>query len=260
MENRDTCRLCSGIVFLKEGDPPVDKDLMTNINFEDNFEIYLFTDNALEDNYSKLNEFLSFLKFNKVNLPYKFSYVGRGDGLIPEMTLNDNILMDFSPDSLTAAREFQFQDFLRNQPNRGLEKLYQKLAFPHELPLHADAQMKRIASLIKALIFEGQFIFLEEPEKDLDPESIALFIGALKDHMALHKQNVFIFSTDLNLWMPHIQKHVKREKDFSFCTEKIAENWKWKKEREQFFTPAQSVVPGDNLNFKIPKPGKKSAA
>lgn len=240
----------------------VDTGLMTKVNFEETFEIYLFTNNGPEDNYSKLNEFLSFLKFNKINLPYKFSYVGRGDGLIPDMTLNENILMDFSPDSLTAAREFQFQEFLKEQPNRDLEKLYQKVVFPHELPAHSDAQMRRLASLIKSLIFEGQFIFLEEPEKELDEETIALFISAMKDHIARHKQNVFIFSGNLNLWLPHVHKHVKREKDFSFSTEKITGNWLWKQQRDDFYARPNGQPKNIDLLFNLPSKSidKKSAA
>ena len=138
---------------------------MTKVNFEENFQIYLFTDSGPENNFSKLNEFLSFLKYSRGNLPFKFSYVSRGDGLIPELTLNENILMNFSPNSLTAGREFQFQEFLKEQPNQDLEKLYQKIGVPHELPEQCDAQMRKVSSLIKSLIFEGQFIFLEEPER-----------------------------------------------------------------------------------------------
>lgn len=240
-----------------------DKDIMTKVNFEESFEIYLFTETGPETNFSKLNEFLSFLKYNKVNLPYKFSYVGHGDGLIPDLTLNENILMNFSPNSLTAAREFQFQDFLKDQPNRDLEKLYQKIGSPHQLPAQSDAQMKKISSLIKSLIFEGQFIFLESPEKDLDHECIALFISSLKDHMARHKQNVFISSNRLNLWMPHVNFHVKREIDYSFSAEKISKDWIWSKEKNRFYARIKKEeLQREELFFQFPKkfPGKKSAA
>ena len=200
---------------------------MTKVNFEENFEIYLFTGAENGNNFSKLNEFLSFLKYNRGNLPYKFSYVSRGDGLIPELTLNENILMNFSPNSLTAAREFQFQEFLKELPNKDLEKLYQKIGIPHELPDQCDAQMRKVSSLIKSLIFEGQFIFLEEPEKDLDQECIGLFISSLKEHIKRNKQNVFIFSEDLKLWMPHVHQRVKREKDQKFVSEKISHEKLW---------------------------------
>ena len=234
---------------------------MAKVNFEQRFEIYLFTEANEENNFSKLNEFLSFLKFNKATLPYKFSYVSRGDGLIPEITLNENILMDFSANSLTEGKEYQFQEFLKEQPNRHLEKLYQKIASPHELPAYSDAQMKKICSLIKALISEGQFIFLEEPEKDLDQETTELFIHALKEHIARNKQNVFVFSHHLNLWMPHVNQHVKREKDFSFTIQNILENSLWRKEKEAFYSKETAKTENSGLHFHLPKKtGKKSAA
>lgn len=235
---------------------------MTKVNFEDTFDIYLFTEETGE-NFSRLSEFISFLKFNRVNLPYKFSYVSRGDNLIPELTLNQNILMDFSPDSLTASKEMQFQDFLKEPSNTTLEGLYHKVALPNELPLHADAQMRKVSALIKALVCEGQFIFLEEPERDLDSETVALFIAALKEIITRTKQNVFIFSHDLNLWMPHVNYHVRREKDYSFSIQKIVRDWTWKKERDEFYkkTPASEETAG--LNFRMPAarkiPTKKTA-
>jgi ABC-type multidrug transport system ATPase subunit len=166
--------------------------MMTKVNFEETFEIYLFTKKLEGENYSKLSEFLSFLKFNKVNMPYMFSYVAKsGEGLIPDMSLNENILMNFSPNSLTASKEIQFQDFLKENSNIHLDKLYRKILHPNDLPEHSDAQMKKLTSLIKSVIFEGQFIFLEEPEHDLDSDSIELFIHVLKEHMTRNKQNVF---------------------------------------------------------------------
>lgn len=227
---------------------------MTKANFDTTFEIYLFTEELAEDNFSKLSEFISFLKFNKHNLPYKFSYVGRGDALIPELTLNENILMDFSPSSLTASRDIQFQDFLEEIPNEKLFKLYQKIASSHVLPINADAQMKKICSLIKALIFEGQFIFLEDPETGLDQETLALFIDGLRAQITQHKQNVFIFSRHTDLWMPHADRHVKREKDYSFSITTVAKNWKWKEDREKFYNLKNNQTDSSGkIDFHLPK-------
>jgi ABC-type sugar transport system ATPase subunit len=195
---------------------------MSKKNFEETFNIYLFTGPEDAGSFSKLSEFLAFLKYNRMHLPYKFSYVSRGtDALIPELTINENILMDFSPDSLTASKQFQFQEFLKENPNRHLEKLYQVISLPHELPANSDSQMKKVCGLFKSLIFEGQFIFLEEPEIHLDKECIKLFIDALKEHIARHKQNVFIYSRNLHLWIPHANILVNREEDYTFSMKKI---------------------------------------
>lgn len=223
---------------------------MAKVNFENTFDIYLFTEETGE-NFSRLSEFLSFLKYNRVNLPYKFSYVSRGDNLIPELTLKQNILMDFSPDSLTASKETQFEDFLKGPENTYLEKLYQKVVLPNELPGHADAQMRKVSALLKSLVCEGQFIFLEQPERDLDQETVSFFISALKEMIGRNKQNVFIFSHDLNLWMPHVNYHVKRERDYSFTIQKIARDWIWKQNRDDFYKKTVAEE-SSGLKFNLP--------
>lgn len=232
---------------------------MAKANFEDTFDIYLFTEETGE-NFSRLSEFISFLKFNRVNLPYKFSYVSRGDNLIPDLTLNENILMDFSPNSLTASKEMQFQDFLKESHNDSLEKLYQKVVLPNELPANADTQMRKVGSLLKSLVCEGQFIFLEEPERDLDPETVAIFISALKEMISRNKQNVFIFSHDLNLWIPHVSFHVKREADFSFTIQKMARNGMWKQSRDEFYKKSEPQEASTHLKFHLPAAKTKKLA
>lgn len=234
---------------------------MTKINFEDSFEIYLFACSDETSGSSKLGEFLSFLKFNKVNLPYKFSFVSQEASLIPEMTLNQNILIDFTPNSLTESKEVQFQDFLKEPKNQSLEKLYHKLELPHEMPEHSNAQMKKICSLIKSLLYEGQFIFLEGPETELEAETLNLFISSLKTRVSEHKINVFIFSKDKSLWMPHAHKIVQRMPDYSFAVSPVSRYFQWDKERESFYAPIEQKAQ-EGLKFTLPKTksDKKSAA
>jgi ABC-type lipoprotein export system ATPase subunit len=226
--------------------------MKNKINFEEFFEIYLFTDPKKEGPYSKLGEFISFLKYNKALFPYKFSYVGQGDDLIPDLTLNENIMMNFSPNSLTTDKENQFQDFLREQPNRYLEELYRKIISPSELTVHSDAQMKKITSLFKSLIYEGQFIFLEEPEKLLDSEHLDLFTKALKEQIEREKINVFIFSNNQTIWGNHVDKFVTRKKDFSFKIEKIID--------KKMIQEDQKIIPIRRPIHRIILSNKKIAA
>jgi ABC-type transporter Mla maintaining outer membrane lipid asymmetry ATPase subunit MlaF len=230
--------------------------MMSKNQFENTFNIYLFTGQEKDESFSQLSEFLAFLKYNKVHLPYKFSYVSSGtDALIPDLTLNENILMDFSPDSLTASKQFQFQEFLKENPNRHLERLYQEITMPHELPAHTDTQMKKLSGLIKSLIFEGQFIFLEEPEIHLETESVKLFIDALKEHITRHKKNVFIFSRNIQLWSPHADNLVCREKDYTFSTKKMTSIKAWNHPQKWRYRRGKlSIVENNPLSFKKFRP------
>jgi hypothetical protein len=217
---------------------------MSKINFEENFEIYLFDDQKNLQSSSKLNDFLAFLKFHKVGHPYKFSFVSKIASLIPEMTLNQNILIDFSPNSLTESKEVQFQDFLKLPENSALEELYYTLQLPHELPEQSDAQMKKVCSLIKSLLYEGEFIFLEAPETDLSPETLKLFIAALKERMNGRKINGLISSNTPGTWMTHAQYTVDRSPDYSFLITPLARvipvGKTWKEERASFYAPVKS--------------------
>ena len=230
---------------------------MTKINFEENFEIYLFTYEHLDFGPSKLNEFLSFLKYHRVPQPFKFSFVSRVASLIPEMTLNQNILIDFSPNSLTESKEIQFQEFLKDPKNRALEELYHTIALPHEMPSQSNAQMKKVCSLLKSLLYEGQFLFFEEPEVDLSPETLKLFTAALQEQSKDRQMNIFVYSKNLSLWTPLSHKIVERKKDYSFLDSPIENNQKWEDERAEFYKKAPNVTPVDSLNFFIPSHKKR---
>lgn len=239
---------------------------MARINFDETFNIYLFNYGNDCGPSSKLNEFLSFLKFNKVQLPYKFSFVSSTASLIPEMTLNENILIDFTANSLTESKVGQFQDFLKHQDNRALEKLYDTIILPNEYPGQSDAQMNKVCSLLKSLLFEGQFLFLEGPEEDLDPQTLNVFIEALKSQMKLRPLNVFLYSKDISFWLPHAHCLVERTKDFSFSVSQIeSTKHSWTTEREDFYRSREipsTLSTRETLFFKIPasKQRKSSAA
>jgi len=232
--------------------------MMSKIDFEENFEIYLFKYDTLDLGPSKLNEFLSFLKFHKVSLPFKFSFVSKEASLIPEMTLNENILIDFSPNSLTESKEVQFQEFLKDPKHRALEELYHTIALPHEMPGQSDAQMKKVCSLIKSLLYEGQFVFFEGPEIDLGPETLKLFTAALREHAKNRQMNIFIYSQDLPLWTPQAHKIVERKKDYSFHVTPVSRNFMWKEERAEFFAPIKETDDNNGLSFIRPNGKKRS--
>lgn len=258
MEKNEIRRGRSGKLLLKPLSRKSDEMLMTKINFEENFEIYLFTYENVDLGPSKLNEFLSFLKFHRVSLPFKFSFVSKEASLIPEMTLNQNILIDFTPNSLTESKEVQFQEFLKDPKHSALEELYHTIALPHEMPAQSDAQMKKVCSLIKSLLYEGEFVFFEEPEIDLSPETLKLFTAALQEHAKNRQMNIFIFSKDLPLWRPQSHKMVERKKDFSFQVSPISRNFEWKEERENFYKDQKSEDGLNGLSFIHARPKKRS--
>ena len=173
------------------------------------------------------------------------------------MTIIQNILIDFSPSSLTESKEIQFLEFLKDPRNHALEKLYHTIALPHEMPSQSNAQTKKVCSLLKSLLYEGQFLFFEEPEFDLGSETLKLFTAALQEHAKYRQMNIFIYSKNLSLWTPLSHKIVERKKDYTFLDSPIDNNNKWVEERFDFYKKAPHVRPTDALTFVIPSHKKR---
>lgn len=236
---------------------------MEKINFEDRFEIYLFKEDQRTHEASKLNEFICFLKYTKAQMPYKFSFSGSDAELLPELSLNENILLDFNSDSLTESKEVQFQDFLRKPENKHIEMLYRRLEHPHGQALLANAQMKKLCSLIKAFLTDGQFIFLERPERALSEEIFDLYQKALKFHQQTKKVNIFISTDDEKRWSIHANNLVERSPDYSFKISSLKKTLDWQQERAHFYKSKESKSNKNVLNFIIPaesSSSKKSVA
>jgi ABC-type multidrug transport system ATPase subunit len=123
--------------------------------------------------------------------------------------------------------------------------------------------MNKVASLIKALLNEGQFLFLEEPENHLEQETLKLFSDALKAQLEEKEVNIFIYSKNSDFWKPHAHKSVSRNKDFSFKIEEINKHSQWEKERQHFYSKSSenqtNTLVFHNLK-KVPAPSKKDAA
>jgi ABC-type multidrug transport system ATPase subunit len=195
---------------------------MEKFLLDQNCVTLLFLENQNGVHSSYLSEFISFIKSQKVTMPFTFSYVGDQTNLMSTLTLNENILLNFTPKSLTTEKENQFEDYLNQKQNIYIKKLYEKLT-ERDIPTHAAIpEMKKLASLIKALTTESEYLFLENPEKDLSENLRILFTMALETHREHKKINTFYFSQyNEDLWKTHCTHTVSRNKYFQFQLESI---------------------------------------
>lgn len=196
--------------------------VMKKIDFNKNSHIYLFTQ-VKNSNSSSLNEFMAFLKFNRSPIPYKFAFVEATPTLMNELSLNQNITIDFSGSSLTENKEVQFQEFLTERCNQKLKELYKEIEAVAKLQLYVDTKINKVTALIKALLKEADFIFLESPELSLDYKALNLFVSALKHQVQTKHQNIFIYSQDVEFWKIHADHVITRNEQQSFECTKIEE-------------------------------------
>ncbi len=192
---------------------------MNNLIHKKNYATFLFKADKTQYCSSFLAEFLAFIKSQKISLPFTFSYVGDETNLLPEISLNENIMIDFSTNSLTNEKINQFEEYLNLTQNFYVNKLYEKLTERDVKTSEATPEMKKIASLIKALTRDSEYIFLENPEKDLSENIRILFYKALQTHLENKQINAFIYTQNEEMWLPDCAFTVSRNKYFQFHIE-----------------------------------------
>ena len=194
---------------------------MNAATFEKNYATFLFTKDPEHYRSSWLSEFIAFIKAQHITLPFTFSYVGDETNLVPNLTLLENILMDFSPHSLTNEKLNQFEEFLNQKHNIYVKKLYDKLTERDTPAVLATFEMKKLASLIKALISDSEYLFLENPEKHLNENIRILFHKALEVNLEFKQINAFIYADNPEIWKEWCSFTVSRNKHFQFHIESI---------------------------------------
>ncbi len=218
-------------------------------------EIYLFewpkNLGVIEDLYSgpRVNEFISFLKYYKVLAPFRFNAISSDSNLIHALSLKENILMDFSSDSLTSSKDYQFEEILAKHKNPHLKELLTHMNEADLKPNEASAEAIKSAQIIKALISDSQYLFMETPEKDLSYQQFCHFLDAVKFHCQHHQVNIFISSPHPEMWARECQFYIQRNSQFGFEITSVA--------KTSFFEDV-SKNSEVTLEFKYPKTSKKT--
>jgi hypothetical protein len=187
-------------------------------------EIYLFKMmEGKKTSQFAITDFLAYLKFIRHPDANKFSFVGSDANFIKDLTLIQNILLDYSSPSLTEEKEAHFKNLMKWQPNFHMEALFSNITSINELPFKASLEELKLASLIKAFLSDRPFLFLENPEKHLSEKSLMQFKEALKYQVENYpEKNIFIKSETDSIWSSLITKTVYRNFDYSFHTESNA--------------------------------------
>ena len=172
-------------------------------------EIIFFEANSEQKSHATLKRFLTFLKVKKVATPIRFAFIDEKGPLIPNLSLRDNISLDSIPSTVSSDREFSLEDYLERRGNEALTKLYNNIKLVEDYPNAVDSQTLKIAALIKGLLQDGKYLFLENPERYLDKENLKLFTHALLHQLSEKKQTLLLKSSTPTHWSPYITQWIE---------------------------------------------------
>lgn len=157
-----------------------------------------------------LRFFLNFLNFSTKSLNHSFAYISKHGSLISSLSIKENIFLESFPVNLTSSKESQLFDFLNKTGNDSLISLFNKIPYNQEdIKSLSETDIKRI-TIIKEVLRSTKYLILEEPEFNLDYDSIFLLNKILK-HEALFNNKIIIMSTrDVNQWSNLFNKKITK--------------------------------------------------
>ena len=193
---------------------------MTKANKIDKKDILLFkAASSLNLRHCQLKNFLNFLNTNKVKKPIRFAFIEKDAPLINNLSLRENIYLDSVPNTLISSKDFQLNQYLEKSGNKYLLEIYKRLLLLDETPDKVDIVTRKLAALLKGLIQDCDYLFLDHPEEYLNEENLEIFTQALAIQTGLTGKIVFIHSDKESLWVEHVSKTVVRDENFEFLVE-----------------------------------------
>ncbi len=168
----------------------------------------IYFESREQKSHATLKRFLTYLKVKKVPGPIRFAFIDEKGPLIPTLSLRDNISLESIPSTVSSDKEFTLEDYLERRGNHALTRLYKNIKLVEDFPSVVDSQTLKIASLIKGLLQDGQYLFLENPERFLDKENLQLFIEALVHQLKERKQTLLLKSSTPSVWSPYITQWI----------------------------------------------------
>jgi ABC-type lipoprotein export system ATPase subunit len=183
--------------------------------FSDHSGIYYF-DQGVEKEFANLKSFLYFLKAMKVKGPIKFAYVDQAGALIPNLSLKENILLDAIPQSLSLNKGTILNNVLEKIDNVFITNMFNSIVDWEQKPSECSSQVIKLVALMKALLTDSKYIFLDNPEMHLRFETLNLFKNALNLQRKKQNQIVIIHSQNFSVWEEEVEKIIYRGENKKF--------------------------------------------
>jgi hypothetical protein len=169
-----------------------------------------------------LKDFINFLLSIGIKRPLRFSFVEKTGSLINSLTLKENILLDSTCSQKNISPDAYLSNYLKENGNLYLIRLFNKIGLIDLYPDKVSKEIQKITALIKGLLQNADYLFLESPEEYLSIPICELFVRALEFQAQITDRIVIINSPNDELWKPHISQIINQDENCNFhSTESI---------------------------------------
>lgn len=171
------------------------------MDFSNNFNILLFDSSTKSYQQNSLKEFIYYLKFLGKKGIIDFSYASANESIHPELSIKENFILDSVPTSLIKDKEDNLNQTISELENQYLIQLIEKLNCINRKTKELSICEKKLCSIVKSMLSNSEYIFLEAPEQYLDSEILKLIKKCLLYEVEHNKRIVFIKPNSRISWL-----------------------------------------------------------
>lgn len=169
-------------------------------------KIYYFDGKSHSQN-NPLKEFIYFLKSKGTHENIDFSYSNSQDSLHCHLTVRENLILDSIPTSLIKNSEIDLNQFISSLKNEPLKQLFHIIGDLNQPINSLSHKQIKIASLIKVILSDSKYIFLNNPEECLGVAELEAIKKALIFEVE-NNQRTLLFKSKRKLLWPEIVTNI----------------------------------------------------
>jgi ABC-type sugar transport system ATPase subunit len=191
--------------------------MMSEIKYIGQKQIFLFDEiSQMSNANNSLKEFIYYLKFSGKRGMINFAFSSANENIHQHMSIKDNYILDSVPTSLIKDREDNFSQRIDGLKNKFLKELVVHTNDINRIVNDLSSQEKKLVSIVKALLSDSEYIFLDKPDCE---QPIAL-VNKIKDailyEVEKNQRKVFLISSKREVWLDITTDIITRNQNKEF--------------------------------------------
>jgi ABC-type multidrug transport system ATPase subunit len=140
-----------------------------------------------------LKKFTNLIKFTTKKKTFKFSFSNGSGSLHKNITIRENLDLEAIPTSISLNDKLQTKEIIANISNPHLQKMISRICPLERLPAQLNPEEFKLASLVKGILSQTDYLFLDSPDRSLSATNLELVKKCLQ-YEANNRQRIIIIS------------------------------------------------------------------
>lgn len=175
--------------------------MMTKVKHLNFQQILLFDLYDQKRSSNALKEFMFYLKFSGKRGKINFALSSANENVHHHLSIKDNYILDSVPTSLIINKEDNFSQRVENLQNDYLKALVYETDCIDRLVKDISAQEKKLVSIVKALLSDSEYIFLDNPDFEQNIDIVNKVKNAIIYEVENYHRKVFLRSDKREIWL-----------------------------------------------------------